>query len=525
MSVPIYKNEIRDGLEEVLRASSSIAYASPLRNHIPTKGEKEKAKLIALESATEESAAENKDQFDLYYLNSVLVSTGWNKNDDIFDVEETWSARNTPEDKQFNFMHDETDIIGHITGNFVVDAAGQKIHEIVGVKNLPEQFDIITSAVLYNSWSDPELTERMAKIISEIEEDKWFVSMECLFAGFDYGVITPDGKHKTIARSEESSFLTKYLRSYGGTGEYEGHQLGRLLRSIAFSGKGLVSNPANPKSVIINDTSLFKKNNEIYSITRSNIRENFNMANEDIQLLQKQNDELKAALDQAKSDEEALRSEISRKKDEEVRAKVDAFEASILKRDEAIVKLQEGATAFEVRIQEIEELLAKKDEELTEATSKIEAHETAIKLEARKTALVEAGFDEVDIEKALETFADVSDEMFDEIVNLTAKKDNPFDKKKKDEEEEAAKKDNPFDKKKDEEEDMKKKAEVEASEETDDSVDEAEADLDIEALDNAEEDADAALVDGGNDDVDTARASASSWLEKHVLHTTASIDK
>jgi len=506
MSVPIYKNEIEDGLEEVIRANSSIAYSSPLKSHTPTKGEKEKAKLIALESVTEESAAENKNQFDLYYLNSVLVSTGWNKNDDIFDIEETWSARNTPEDKQFNFMHDETDIIGHITGNFVIDAAGQKVHEIVGVKNLPEQFDIVTSAVLYNSWSDPKLTERMAKIISEIEEDKWFVSMECLFAGFDYGVIAPDGQHKTIARSEESSFLTKHLRSYGGTGEYEGHRLGRLLRSIAFSGKGLVSNPANPKSVIINDTDLFK-HNETYSITQSNIRENFNMANEDIQLLQKQNDELKAALDQAKSDEEALRSEISRKKDEEVRAKVDAFEASILKRDEAIVKLQEGATAFEVRIQEIEELLAKKDEELTEATSKIEAHETAIKLEARKTALVEAGFDEVDIEKALETFADVSDEMFDEIVNLTAKKDNPFDKKK------------------DEEEDMKKKAEVEASEETDDSVDEAEADLDIEALDNAEEDADAALVDGGNDDVDTARASASSWLEKHVLHTTASIDK
>jgi len=515
MSVPIYKNEIEDGLEEVIRANSSIAYSSPLKSHTPTKGEKEKAKLIALESVTEESAAENKNQFDLYYLNSVLVSTGWNKNDDIFDIEETWSARNTPEDKQFNFMHDETDIIGHITGNFVIDAAGQKVHEIVGVKNLPEQFDIVTSAVLYNSWSDPKLTERMAKIISEIEEDKWFVSMECLFAGFDYGVIAPDGQHKTIARSEESSFLTKHLRSYGGTGEYEGHRLGRLLRSIAFSGKGLVSNPANPKSVIINDTDLFK-HNETYSITQSNIRENFNMANEDIQLLQKQNDELKAAFEQVKSDEEALRSEISKKKDEEVQAKVDAFEVSILERDEAIAKMQEGVTAFEVRIQEIEELLAKKDKELTEANSKIQAHETAIKLEARKTALVEAGFDEIDIEKALETFADVSDKMFDEIVNLTAKKDNPFfDKKKKKDDEE-------------EEEDagsMKKKAETEAIDDTDETVDEAEADVDVEALDNVEEDTDVALADAGNDEIDSARTSASSWLEKHVLHTTASIDK
>ena len=510
MSIPIYKYELRDGLEEVLRATSSIAYSSPLRSHTPSEGEEEKAKLVALNSF-----AENKEQFDLYYLTSVLVSTGWNKNDDIFDIEETWVARNTPEDKQFNFMHDETDIIGHITGNFVLDSNGQKVHEIVGTKNLPEQFDIITSAVLYNSWSDPKLKERMAKIISEIEEDKWFVSMECLFAGFDYGVITPDGQHKTIARSEESSFLTKHLRSYGGTGEYEGHQLGRLLRSISFSGKGLVSNPANPRSFIINDTSLFKKNNETYSITQSNIRENFNMANEDIQLLQKQNDELRAALNQAKSDEEALKSAISAKKDEEVQAKVEAFEASIVEKDEAIAKLQEDAKAFEDKVQEIEELLAKKDEELTEANSKIEAHETAIKLEARKTALVEAGFDEADIEKALETFADVSDEMFDEIVNLTAKKGNPFEKKDDEEEDEE---DAGY---------MKKKAETEteASDETDETVDEAEADVDVEALDNAEEDTDAALADAGNDEIDTARTSASSWLEKHVLHTTASIDE
>ena len=510
MSVPIYKYELRDGLEEVLRATSSIAYSSPLRSHTPSEGEEEKAKLVALNSF-----AENKEQFDLYYLTSVLVSTGWNKNDDIFDIEETWVARNTPEDKQFNFMHDETDIIGHITGNFVLNAAGQKVHDIVGTKNLPEQFDIITNAVLYNSWSDPKLKERMAKIISEIEEDKWFVSMECLFAGFDYGVITPDGQHKTIARSEESSFLTKHLRSYGGTGEYEGHQLGRLLRSISFSGKGLVSNPANPRSVIINDTNLFK-HNETYSITQSNIRENFNMANEDIQLLQTQNDELRAALNQAKSDEEALKSAISEKKDEEVQAKVEAFEASIVEKDEAIAKLQEDAKAFEDKVQEIEELLAKKDEELTEANSKIEAHETAVKLEARKTALVEAGFDEADIEKALETFADVSDEMFDEIVNLTAKKGNPFEKK--DDEEEEDEEDAGY---------MKKKAETEteASDETDETVDEAEADVDVEALDNAEEDTDAALADAGNDEIDTARTSASSWLEKHVLHTTASIEK
>ena len=54
---------------------------------------------------------------------------------------------------------------------------------------MPEDFDIITQAVLYNSWTGEENQERMEKIIAEIEEGKWYVSMECLFAGFDYALI------------------------------------------------------------------------------------------------------------------------------------------------------------------------------------------------------------------------------------------------------------------------------------------------------------------------------------------------
>ena len=53
----------------------------------------------------------------------------------------------------------------------------------------PDDFDIITEAVLYNSWTKPENRERMSQIIAETEEGKWFVSMECLFAGFDYALL------------------------------------------------------------------------------------------------------------------------------------------------------------------------------------------------------------------------------------------------------------------------------------------------------------------------------------------------
>ena len=123
-----------------------------------------------------------------------------NKNDDVFTVGETWEARNTPEDKQFNFMHDENDIIGHITGSYVLNKDGERVE--ASSEDAPKEFDIITQAVLYNSWTDPDNKDRMEQIIAEIHEGKWFVSMECLFAGFDYALINPEGKAQVVSRDE-----------------------------------------------------------------------------------------------------------------------------------------------------------------------------------------------------------------------------------------------------------------------------------------------------------------------------------
>ena len=53
--------------------------------------------------------------------------------------------------------------------------------------------------------------------------------------------ITQAALTRIVARNDESAFLTKHLRAYGGTGEYEGYKIGRSLRDISFSGKGLVS--------------------------------------------------------------------------------------------------------------------------------------------------------------------------------------------------------------------------------------------------------------------------------------------
>ena len=505
----IYQSEIDSGLEEQIKANASIAYSSPVSFYIPNKEQKESIKNLVV--AQESAIAENKDQYDLYYLNSILVSTGWNKNDDVFDMEETWAAKDTPSDKQFNFMHNEADIIGHITGSVVLDQSGNEVEDISNI----EKFDIATSAVLYNSWTNPELKERMAKIIAEIEEGKWFVSMECLFNDFDYAVVTPEGEGKVLARDEESAFLTKHLRAYGGTGKYEGYTIGRLLRNIAFSGKGLVSNPANPRSVILNDVNPFASA-QAEEITNSNI----NMENKDMSdVLKEQVEELKAELATAKEAAKALETEMTKQKDEEIQSKIEAFEAVVSQKDEAITEAQAAVEAAEAKVAELQEAIAKKDEELAEALAKIEAHEAEVKAMARRAALVEAGAEEEEVEAILESFAEATDEMFEQVVAL---KKNAMKKMgvKKDEEEEDALKKEALKKPKAEEVEAEEVLETEA-EETDEAAEEAEAEI----LEEVEEEAEAALTDAGDDSVEELRSSASNWLESNVLRSTASINK
>ena len=52
-------------------------------------------------------------------------------------------------------MHDESDIIGHITDSILLDENGAELKQL----GETTKFDIATSAVLYNSWTTPELKE------------------------------------------------------------------------------------------------------------------------------------------------------------------------------------------------------------------------------------------------------------------------------------------------------------------------------------------------------------------------------
>ena len=223
--VKVYASEIEAGIGEIVAWSNSIAYECRI-----VSSEKHQPETPIKVAA----AYANPNQPDLYYLKSVLVSTGWNNNDDIFTPFYTLKASKTPVDKQFNYMHDEKDIIGHITGSYVANSNNEPIEDVEGL----EEFNIITSAVMYTVWSDKALQERCNKIIEEIAQGNWKVSMECIFNDFDYSLKSATGSEKIITRDEKTSYMSKYSRSYGGDGVYQGYKIGRVLKDFVFSGKG-----------------------------------------------------------------------------------------------------------------------------------------------------------------------------------------------------------------------------------------------------------------------------------------------
>jgi hypothetical protein len=243
MNIDVFKAEREAGLEDLIRANASVALLADINLAEPF-AIKESAKVHML------AKAENRGQIDLHYLKTVMVSSGWNRNDDVFDAAEMWEARHTPEDKPFNLEHNQNDIIGHITGCVAADENLEPISDSASSTSLPDPFHIITTAVLYKIWEDPDRQARMDRLIAEIAHGRWFVSMEALFHGFDYSIKTAKG-HRLVSRNEKTAFLTKHLRAYGGDGIYEDAQIGRVLRKIVFSGKGLVKKPANPDSVIL----------------------------------------------------------------------------------------------------------------------------------------------------------------------------------------------------------------------------------------------------------------------------------
>lgn len=246
----IYDSEKNDGLTDAI--NKSVAHIqSPIKTSQISMDQ-------VLDMIKNHSVADLKsikdligvDQPDLALLVSILVSTGWNLNDDVFAAEELWKAKDTPAHKPIDYNHDPKVILGHMVKSRAIDKTGNEIDSIYGPTGLAiDNFDLEVAGVLYKEM--PEIGDQVREILKEANDGAMFVSMECYFDDFGYSFQNSNtGETKSIIRDEKNSFLTKHLRAYGGTGEFQGYKIGRILKNIVFGGQGLVRNPANPDSVI-----------------------------------------------------------------------------------------------------------------------------------------------------------------------------------------------------------------------------------------------------------------------------------
>ena len=430
----IYNQEKLDGLEETIKSKASISVAS-VAAPISENSKKTIAKNL--------KALASYDDSDLYYVQSILVTSSWNKNDDIFDKTEVWQAKNTPEDKPTNLEHDENTIIGHIVSNWSITDDGILIDESTPVENLPEKFHIVTGSVIYKAYVNPELKERTSKLISEIENGSKYVSMECMFKGFDYGLIDETtGEYKILSRSNDTAFLTKHLRAYGGTGKYENHKVGRVLRHITFSGKGYVDKPANPDSII------FSKENFINIENTKNSEKSFSGVSEiSTNPMETNNMSLEKEIAEIKEKVEAMKDCASATQEayaqvSELKDKIVALEAELSQTktayDELVSSTEAAKKMSEEEMMKKEGEMKKAKSDLDEALTSISAYkmkeEEMMKKEKkmkRMASLLEKGLDQESALSAVDSFESLEDNAFDAMVALissAAKKMQPKNK-------------------------------------------------------------------------------------------------
>lgn len=187
---------------------------------------------------------------------AVLCSVGWNLNDDVFVPEDTFAAVKTPILKPVNLDHlGQEDHKKNNTFGVIIDS--YPVDDQLNIVSSPDDMRHVVIATLL--W-DHYFEDRVKTIEAKMKEGKQFVSMECHFNDFAYGLrkMHEDGTIEqetlVVPRNEETSRLTRFLRAYKGKGLVtiagQKYKIGRVLKNQVFTGVAFVDRPANPESVV-----------------------------------------------------------------------------------------------------------------------------------------------------------------------------------------------------------------------------------------------------------------------------------
>lgn len=191
-------------------------------------------------------------QPDLLYFTALFVSAGTNLNGAHFLPSELVKAEDTITSKALDVEHKEEEIIGHIYDRVYINEQGNKL-ELAELENKEDasldaelkDMHVVIAGVIYKN--------RFPNLAKEVSSGEWKVSMECYYSNYDVkvgDVILSRPEAEVMGLGSEDLFgkLAKIVKK--GKDVASG-KLERVLRDIVFSGCGVVKNPANPPSVIM----------------------------------------------------------------------------------------------------------------------------------------------------------------------------------------------------------------------------------------------------------------------------------
>ena len=229
-------------------------------------------------------------QVDLQYFSAILVSSGENLNHAFFMPSELLAAEGTIINKALDVEHEEQEIIGHLYQKCFIDKEGNPldIAELASRETASldtQDMHIAIAGIIYKN--------RFPNIAQEVADKKWqAVSMECYYQNYDVkiGSLILDKKEAEALglASSDDKLLGRLAKVIKDGKEIAKGTVARVLRGICFSGCGIVKNPANPPSVILETASekgdnIMTDSNGIIILNYDKIGQSNNVTSEEIE--------------------------------------------------------------------------------------------------------------------------------------------------------------------------------------------------------------------------------------------------
>ena len=213
-------------------------------------------------------------QPDLLYFSAIFVSSGANLNGAHFLPSELVKAEGTIVSKALDVEHKEDEIVGHIYDKAFIDHDGKKLNvrelSTVEEANLNTQnMHVVIAGVIYKN--------RFPNIAKEVSDKKWCVSMECYYSNYDVKIgdlVMTRKDAEAMGLANDDRMFAKLAKVIKEGKEIAEGKIERILRGICFSGCGVVKNPANPPSVILETANQKPESKEIIILDYDKLEKN-----------------------------------------------------------------------------------------------------------------------------------------------------------------------------------------------------------------------------------------------------------